>query len=206
MTGYQLVLAPAKGALAWLAASLLFALVLLAGLSHYHERERAELSVTQQTLQGLRSEIETFNLDLASIEDNLMNFRHLTRIGLIGSPDREAWVQDLEAIYRALELPPALRYTLAPPAPQAADPAVPAGLALASPARAMQHDLDIELSGLHEGEFQTFIDALGTDWQTPFRLEACAMKHEAPQPGLHIKCTIRLFSLPLASEGQAAGG
>ena len=70
--------------------------------------------------------------------------------------------------------------------------------------KAWRHDLDIELSGLHEGEFLAFLEALRAKWQAPFRLEACTMTRETA--GLTIRCTLRLFSLPGTTVATSTGG
>jgi len=200
----RLVLEPAKGALILCAISMVLALASVIGLAHYHKARKAAFAQSEGQLQGARSEIQTLSDDLASLEAHLTSFNHLVSIGLIGDPEREAWVQKLEAIYKALDLPQTLRYALAPPRLLLDDQdAVARGLP-PSQTNALRHDIDIELSGIHEGEFLDLLGTLRTDWQTPFRIETCQMAREL-EAGVQIKCTLRLFSLPLAQDGQPAG-
>lgn len=202
---FRLVLAPAKGALIRCGMSMALALTVAVSLGHYQGSKGLALAQSEAQLQNTRVEVQTLTQDLAVLEEQLPNFRHLVSIGLIGDPPREIWVQRLEATYNSLDLPQTLRYTLSPPQPLADDRnAVAAVAAEASATKAMRHDLEIELSGIHEGEFLAFIDKLRTDWQAPFRLETCQMERDTT--GVKIMCTLRLFSLSTAQEGQPAGG
>ena len=204
MKDSRIVLEPAKGALILCAVSVALALVCAMGLAHYHKAKMAAFAQSEGGLQGARSEVQTLADDLASLEAHLTSFNHLARIGLIGDPERETWVQKLEVIHKRLDLPPTLRYALAPPRLLFDDQDAATGALPPSQTNALRHDLDIEMSGIHEGEFLTFLDTLRTDWQTPFRIETCQMTREA-EAGMQIKCTLRLFSLPLANDGQPPG-
>lgn len=204
MKSGRLVLEPAKGALILCAISMVLAFAGVIGLAHYHKAKETVFVQKEGELQAARSEIQTLNDDLASLEAHLTSFNHLVSIGLIGDPEREAWVQKLEAIHQALDLPPTLRYALAPPRLLFDDQDAAAGALPPSQTSALRHDLDIELSGIHEGEFLALLDTLRTDWQTPFRIETCQMRRDA-DAGLQVKCTLRLFSLPLVKDGQPAG-
>lgn len=201
MKDYRLVLGPAKGALILAGVSMAFALVMVFGLSHYYKARAVALEQSEKRLEDARSTTQTLTADLSSLEAHLPTFNHLVDIGLIGDPERDLWVRSLEALYNSLGLPPTLRYVLAPPQPLADNPEVSVGALPPLRTKALLHDLDIELSGLHEGEFLGFIDKLQTNWQAPFRIERCQMMRES-EAGMQIKCTLRLFSLP----SQQAGG
>ena len=203
MNAYRLILVSAKGPLILFAFSLMLTLSLVLGLAHYREQTETTFVKAEAALRATRNEIQALTSDLATVEKHLVDFKKLTRLGLIGDPDRAVWVQNLVSIYSKLELPPTLRYSLAPPSPLA-ESAVTASGAPPALAKALRHDLDIELSALHEVEFLTFMDRLRTDWQTPFRVETCQFTRE-PKAGLQIKCTLRLFSLPLKAVTQPAG-
>ena len=204
MKDSRLVFEPAKGALILCALSLVLALASVMGLTHYHKARVIALAQSEGGLQGVRSEIQTLTDDLASLQAHLSSFNHLVSIGLIGDPEREVWVQKLEAIHKALDLPPTLRYALASPRLLVDEKDIAAGVLPPSASNALRHDLEIELSGIHEDEFLAFLDRLRIDWQTPFRIETCQMTRET-EIGMQIKCTLRLFSLPLAPEGQPPG-
>lgn len=203
MSGYRLILELSKGPLVLLALCLVLVFGLVAGLVHYRGQTEATLVRAEAELQATRTEIQALTYDLLSLEEHLTDFRHLSRIGLIGEPDREGWVQNLVAIYNELELPPTLRYALSPPLKFVA-PAALAGGKQSSPSNVLLHDLDIELSAIHEGEFLYFMERLRSDWQTPFRVERCQLARDL-RLGLQIKCTLRLFSMPSKSTGSQAG-
>lgn len=205
MKNLRLLLGPAKGPLLLCCLSMVLALSLVLGLAHYRKAREAACALGEAELQGAQSEIHSLGDDLAALEAHLASFNRLLRIGLIGEPEREAWVQSLETIYKTLDLPPTLRYSLAPPRPLAGEDTQVEGAAPSSSTNPLCHDLDIELTGIHEGEFLSFIDRLRTDWQTPFRIETCQMMRES-ETGIGVKCTLRLFSLPLAKDGQPTGG
>lgn len=193
MKPYLLVIRPALTAVSLLALSLTLAIALVVGLLHYRTAHRDSLARAEATLQASHQEVNALAADLASLETHLARFKHLVALGLIGDPNRDAWVHDLEEIYSTLQLPPTLRYALSAPQPLAETAAT------SSPTptmihKAWRHDLDIELSGLHEGELLGFLEALRAKWQAPFRLEECSMTRETA--GLKIKCTLCLFSLP----------
>lgn len=203
MSGYRLILELSKGPLVLLALCLVLAFGLVAGLVHYRGRTEVTLVQVEAQLQATRTEIQALTYDLASLEAHLAEFRHLSHLGLIGEPDREGWVQNLVAIYNELELPPTLRYSLSPPLLLAGPLAITVG-AQSSPPMALRHDLDIELSAIHEGEFLSFMERLRSDWQTPFRVETCQLTRDLRE-GLRIKCTLRLFSMPLKTTSKPVG-
>lgn len=199
MNAYAVVLKPARFALILFALSVLTAVTAVAGLAHYRSKQEQSIVKTEQQLASTRANIRTLTFDLDSINLLVKKYQQLTRLGFIGEPDRDVWVAHLEAIYHDTRLPPALRYTLAPP--QLLNPhAAPADTPTAYRNSVLHHDLSLELSGIHEGEFLSFIDRLNTDWRAPYRVDDCQMARGTEVEaitGLQIKCTIQLFSLPV---------
>jgi hypothetical protein len=196
MNAYAVVLKPAKVALILFALSAFMALAVVIGMNHYREKKEQTLLQTEQQLTLMRETIVKLNLDLDSIRTLATKYRQLTQLGFIGEANRDGWVAQLESIYRETRLPPTLRYTLA--TPQLLNPqAVAAGAPTAYLNNILHHDLELELSGIHEGEFLDFMDRLNSGWRTPYRIDTCQMaRGEAVVSGLQIKCTIQLFSLP----------
>ncbi len=200
MKDYLLIFKQAKIALIIFAFSLVILISSIAVVSYFNTLAASALAQKQATLQSTRTEIQALTNDLQSIEANLTSYKHLTQLGLLGEPDRAAWVERFNALYQASGLPPTLRYILAAPKPYTANAtAAPTG---AQP-QALSHDLQIELTGIHEGEFLTFTDKLAAEWLTPYRIENCDMTR-IEEDGLNIKCTMRLFSLPLATNAEPA--
>lgn len=182
-----LLLKPARIALTLFLLSALVSLLTLTGLSQYRERKEISIALTQQKLTATANDINTLTFDLDSIRRLQEKYQRLTRLGFTGEADRDGWVQRLDALYRDTKLPPTLRYTLAPPEyvkPDASDYLKDV----------QQHDLNIELSGIHEGEFIAFLDSLSIHWRAPYRVDSCRISRGA-ETGLEIKCTLRLYSL-----------
>ena len=196
MNAYGVVLKPAKVALMLFALSVTAVFIVVLGLARYHTEKQQSLLQTEQQLAATRENIRKLTFDLDTINKLAEQYRQLTQLGFIGEPDRDGWVARLEAIYRDMRLPPTLRYTLAPP--QLLNPqAVPVEAPAAYLNNVLHHDLALELSGIHDGEFLDFMAKLGSDWKTPYRVETCQISREAETlTGLQIKCTVQLYSLP----------
>ena len=197
MSAYAVVLKPAKVSLILFALSVVIAFAAVVGLARYRTEKEQTILKTEQQLLFTRENIRKLSYDLNSINRLAQKYQQLTRLGLIGEPDRDGWVQRLESIYRDSRLPPTLRYTLAPPQLLNPQP-VPADAPTAYQNNVLHHDLALELSGIHDGEFLDFIARLNTDWRTPYRVETCQITREAEvTTGLQIRCTVELYSLPL---------
>ncbi len=196
MNAYGVVLKPAKVALILFALSVAAAFIVVIGLAHYRTGKQQSILQTEQQLAATRENINKLTFDLNSINKLAEKYKKLNQLGLIGGTDRDSWVARLEAIYRDTRLPPTFRYTLAPPQllnPQAA----PADAPTAYLNNISYHDLSLELSGIHDGEFLDFMAKLARDWKTPYRVETCQISRDAEViTGLQIRCTVQLYSLP----------
>lgn len=196
MSAYAVVLKPAKVSLILFALSVVIAFAAVVGLARYRTEKEQTILKTEQQLLSTRENIRKLSYDLDSINRLAQKYQQLTRLGLIGEPDRDGWVQRLEAIYRDSRLPPTLRYTLAPPQLLNSQP-VPADAPTAYLNNVLHHDLALELSAIHDGEFLDLIARLSTDWRSPYRIETCQITREAEViTGLQIRCTVELYSLP----------
>lgn len=196
MNAYGIVLKPAKLDLLLFVLSVAIAFIVVIGLARYHTEKQQSILQKEQQLAAAHDSIVKLTYDLDTINRLAEKYQRLTHTGFIGEPDRDVWVQRLEAIYRDTRLPPTLRYTLAPP--QLFNPQ-PDDAQLAYQNNVSHHDLALELSGIHDGEFLDFIARLHTDWLTPYRFDTCQIAREAeaePIIGLQIKCTVELYSLP----------
>lgn len=190
------VLKSAKAALFLLALTIVLALIAVIGLAKYHTEKKQTIWQAEQRLASTRENISKLTFDLDTINNLAKKYRRLTQVGFIGEPNRDRWVQGLEAIYRDTHLPPTLRYSLAPAQlfnPQAQPKHIPS----AYMNNILHHDLALELSGIHDGEFLDFMARLSRDWQTPYRVNSCRITREDEAlAGLQINCTVQLYSLP----------
>ncbi len=195
MNSYGIVLKPARVALLLFALSLILALLIVTGLSRYRVEKQQDILKTEQQLNDTRQRIEKLTFDLNTITELADKYKKLSKLGFVGEPDRDGWVQRLESLYQETRLPPTLRYTLAPPQP--VDPkATDTDIGY----QVLHHDLSMELSGIHEGELLDFMEKLGGNWRAPYRVDSCQIARgeaEEPVTGLQIKCLIKLYSLPL---------
>ncbi len=201
MKNYQSIFRHSRISIIVFSISVLLCVGSVAVVSRLNTQAASALARQQSALQATRSEIQTLTGDIESIETHLTGFKHLANLGLVGEPRREFWVERLEAIHKQSGLPPTLRYILNPPKPHS--DGSPNAQTDISTAEALDHDLQIELSGIHEIEFLTFTDKLSSDWMAPFRIEQCDL-HRGNEQGLQVNCTIRLFSLPLPPNPVAA--
>jgi len=197
MNAYSAVLKPAKIALILFALSITVAIAAVIGLAHYRDSQELLITHTEQQLTDTRDTIKKLTYDLDSINRLAAKYQRLSRLNFVGEPGRDAWVQQLEALYRDTRLPPTLRYTLAPPQLQAPQP-LPADSPFAYQNNVLHHDLAVELSGIHDGEFLDFMNKLNTDWLAPYRVETCQISRDTELlTGLQIRCTLQIYSLPV---------
>lgn len=202
MSAYAAVLKPARLALMLFACSTAATLATVIGLHHYRNRSELAIAQAEKKLAETRRTIGAQRTDLDAIARLSARYRSLVQDGFIGEAPRDDWVARLEALYRDTQLPPTLKYTLLPPQPMQTPP-VDGPLSYRN--GVLQHDLELELSGIHEGEFLDFADRLQTDWQAPYRIETCRMARTGNAlAGLEIRCTVRLFSLPQNGGGRNA--
>lgn len=199
MKDYLAVFKPAKVTLIILMLFIALELFTVSGIAQYRTADEKAIKQTENKLMVTRDDIRKLTYDLNSINKLAKKYQHLRSIGFIGEPDRDSWLQRLEAIYGGMLLPPTMRYTLS--APQLLNQQPVAIKALNYQKNVLRHDIVIESSGIHDGEFLDFIGRLGADWKAPFRVETCQLTREAEVlAGLQIKCTLRIFSLPVKAE------
>lgn len=196
MNAYSVVLKPARKALLLFALSVGIAITALIGLAHFRAIQEQAVMRTEQQLTDTRTEISKLTFDLESINRLAEKYQHLDRLGLVGKPDRDAWVESLKNLYRDTRLPPTLLYTLAP-AQLMNTLAVPADNPKAYLNNVLFHDLTLELSAIHDGEFLDFMDKLDQQWRASYRMESCNLIREAdPASGLQIRCVLQIYSIP----------
>ena len=197
MNDYLIVLKPAKLAVILLALTVALAVASVTGLARYRTAKEQSTIQTEQQLAATHDNIKALTYDLNTINKLAQKYQQLKLQGFIGEPNRDGWVQRLEALYRDLNLPPNLRYTLV--TPQLLNPQ-PAIGNFSYMNNVLHHDLNVELSAIHEGELLDFMNKINTDWAAPYRVETCQIAREAtedPVSGLQIKCILQIYSLPL---------
>ncbi|MDK9703701.1 MAG: hypothetical protein OEL20_11230 [Sulfuritalea sp.] len=203
MTSVLSVFKRARRPLNLLAGAIFLSLTLVFG--SIYGRDALKNSVTQSRvrLATLQPDLTAKQQDLIMIQTHIGPFRAFREQGLVGRADREGWVEQLVASREQLGLPDNLSYLLKQPqaitepgvgTPAPADPAAMAqgGAAPDVPAT---HDLDFELTGIHELQLLDFLDHYRTKVHGRFRVQACHLA-DPRQTGLWAQCTLRFFSLP----------
>ena len=156
------------------------------------QAQRGELSLKQENLLNMRSNIERFEA--------------LRAQNLIGTPDRPTWVEELLASHKRLGLTTRLVYQLqAPKTLAAAD--LPPSAAVVPPdetnAEPLVHDLQFELRDVHEGDVLRLIQDFREHVKGRFRVNACAFS-DPRASGMTAKCILRFVTVPQPPAAQPA--
>lgn len=196
---WKQILRDARRALLALALGAVLACVLIFGSGVALSRlEQASLQA-EAALGAQEAERARKTNDLADIQKHLNEFRKLISGGMVGSAEREGWVEQLIATHRGLGLPSTLNYVLQPPRAYAADN--PAGDGSAPPAESggiVAHDLLVELSAVHEADVLNLIESYRREVRGQFRVQECEFA-DPGETGLAARCVLRFFTFKNAS-------
>ena len=185
-----------------LAVAILLALTLVFGSIYGRDTLKKSLAQSRSQLDAQRPNLTAKQQDLINIRAHIEQFHAFRTQGLVGSADREAWVEQLVKSREQLNLPDTLSYTLKPPRAltDAATPDLdPAAAPAANPDAPATHDLDFHLKGIHEMELLDLLQDYRTKVRGRFRVQSCRLG-EATQDGLFAQCTLRFFTLPEAAK------
>ena len=197
------ILLLARRCLIVLAAALLIGLALYLGSSYFNDRGQAQLARAQQSENASQASLAGKQSDLSNMQAEISRFNRLRQQGMVGTPDREGWVEQLLASRQRTALPDTLVYTLQAPkllelqaVDPAGNPAAPASTetgngALTGP---VFHDLDFALSGIHEEELLALLRDYQAQVKGRFRVNACLLS-DRTEIGLTARCTLRFFTL-----------
>ena len=190
-----------------LALVLLGALALLLARWDLAEQRRLRTE-TEAQLGNLQAERDQLEETLGMLEGSLDRFRALQRGGFIGAGDRVAWTEALLRVRQRLDLPDTA-FELSPQEvlePTASDPSLAeAGLPEPAASGPLAHDLRIQISGIHEGEWLALIGMLRDEGIGFFRPQDCLLQREAQIDGLRVDCTLRWITY-LPPSSSADGG
>jgi hypothetical protein len=207
MNSLRPILQHARGGLIALCLALSVSLG-LALLSRYqHEAARSELMRMQGDLTVARMNLGERQSDLSQLQSHIERFHQLARSGLLGTPERAAWVEQLVQSHRRGGLPNNLSYTLRP-ARAASQPAPTSSSRLTEPSaenalgELQFHELEFKLQGVHEEELLSFLQDFETHASGRFRVDACQLSEPTPS-GLVAQCNLRFFTLSWAASSAA---
>jgi hypothetical protein len=173
-------------------------LVLLSGVQH--EEALSELMRVQGDLTIARMNLRERQSDLSQVQSHIGRFHQLARSGLLGTPERAAWVEQLQQSRRRRGLPESLSYILHPASP-ASRPAPTSSSRLTelsaenSLGELRFHELEFKLQDVHEEELLDFLQDFDTHAGGRFRVDACQLSEPTPQ-GLSAHCSLRFFTMP----------
>lgn len=156
------------------------------------QAQRGELSLKQENLLNMRSNIERFEA--------------LRAQNLIGTPDRPTWVEELLASHKRLGLTTRLVYQLQAPKTLAAADLPPSATAVPpdeTNVEPLVHDLQFELRDVHEGDVLRLIQDFREHVKGRFRVNGCAFS-DPRASGMTAKCVLRFVTMPQPPAAQPA--
>jgi hypothetical protein len=194
MTPLQHILMKARRQLFLLGAAVIIGgFLFTAGLYLDSRLKESQFSNNIQ-LGAMQSELEQKKQDLQNIQVHIEQFRMLKNKGLVGTTDREGWVEQFIASKEALgALSGTFLYALEPPLP--ASDGSPDPAAVIEPGAPLRHDFSFELNGIHEADLLHLLNDYKSRVNGQFRVDSCQLGSPTPS-GLTAKCTLRFFSLP----------
>lgn len=200
MNDLKTIASLARRSLISLAAALALALALYGGSRFFRETERAEVAQLQQLDAASNASLAEKQLDLASLQEKTTRFAVLRQQGLVGIAGREGWAEQLVASHLQAGLPGPLIYTLQAPKPLTLQNGSATGAAATEPGAVTSsepvfHDLDFELTNIHEGELLALLRDYQAQVKGRFRIHACTLSNPT-DVGLSARCTLRFFTIP----------
>lgn len=202
MSPERILFERSRGPLNLLGAAIFLALTLVFGSIYLRDSLQSRVLQNQGTLAAQRTTLETNRRDLQNVMSHIEQFRTLKKQGLIGRADREGWVEQLVVSRERLGIGSAVVYNLKPAQAivdsTVADPNASAPTASAAPLEPgapQSHDLDFELTGVHEAELIAFLNNFRDQVRGRFRVQSCRLGKPASD-GLTVACTLRFFNLP----------
>ena len=204
MKPWKRVVRHARTSLIVLATLLSLGLILALSSHTLEERARSDLAASAAELNSLQTRRSEVRADLRYMQSHLEHFKRLTQVGLIGTPEREAWVEQLTLSAKNAGFSDSLRYTLHAPKPLSPS-ATAVTLASSSDRHGPKfHDLEFNLSGVHEEELLGLLQDFGRHTRGRFRVNACQLMDPTPA-GLKLKCVLRFFTLAQDDAAPASG-
>jgi hypothetical protein len=208
MNELHLILRTARVGLIALCLALGACLSLILFFRHVHGQARIELINAQGELVKVQTSLRERQADLNLLQTHIERFRQLAGRGLLGQPDRAAWVEQLVESHQRRGLPASLSYTLHSPHP--ASQQAPSAASSAHevfpetrPGEALFHELEFKLQGVHEEELLGLLQDFESRAGGRFRVNFCHLS-ERTQRGLTAHCKLRFFTLPWAPGAVSA--
>ncbi len=194
MKAWQPILRLARKSLYVLGIVLVLCVAVVVGTESWATKVNAALAQLQASVQAQQDQLTAKQNDLLNMRDHIKRFETLRTQGMVGSPDRAQWVEQLQTSYQALGFDSRIGYQLLAPQPLvgAAEPA--SDTEGEAPATQF-HDLKFEMRDGHEGDLINLIRSYRNAVKGRFRVQSCALDG-AKEEGLNANCVLRFFSVP----------
>ncbi len=206
MNEWKPIFLAARKSLIQLGGIALLCVVTVAALHMMASSLNSEVQDLGRSVQAQRGELSLKQENLLNMRSNIERFEALRAQNLIGTPDRPTWVEELLASHKRLGLTTRLVYQLqAPKTLAAAD--LPPSATVVPPdetnAEPLVHDLQFELRDVHEGDVLRLIQDFREHVKGRFRVNACAFS-DPRASGMTAKCVLRFVTMPQPPAAQPA--
>ncbi len=209
MNDWSPILRAAKRSLVALAVVGVVSAVAVLGLQWWSDSLKSEVTQQQMAVQSQRAQLSSKQEDLRNVRSHIKRFEALRAQGLVGTPDRPMWVEELQASHARMGLRSALVYQLQVPKTvvdiNAGTLATPSGASLpdGTTNEPLFHDLQLEVRETHEDELLQLIQDYRQHVVGRFRVNACTFM-EANENGLKAQCVLRFVTVPLPQTAASA--
>ncbi len=207
MTGWQPILLAARRSLIALALVALLCIGAVVALHMLAQSLGTEVMQLASSVQQQRDQISLKREDLRNVRSHIARFEQLRAQGLLGTPDRPLWVEELLASHSRLNLPGQLAYQLQVPktvtdANAQTSVNAPPTTIQGTGDEPLVHDLQFELRDVHEGDVLRLIQDFRSHVKGRFRVNACTFS-EPWDKGMTAQCVLRFVTMPSAPETKS---
>lgn len=195
MKAWQPIFHLARKSLYLLGIALVLSIAVVVGLQYWATQVNTALTQLQASAQAQQDQLAVKQDDLLNMRDHIKRFDTLRDQGMLGSPDRAQWVEQLQASYAAIGFGGRIAYQLQAPQPLVNAAAQTNGEdGEGSPP--LFHDLKIEVRQAHEADLINLVDNYRATVKGRFRVQSCVLD-DAKEDGLSANCVLRFVSVPL---------
>lgn len=196
MKAWQPILRLARKSLYMLGIVLVLCAALVAGTQSWATKVNTALAQLLSSVQAQNSLLATKQNDLLNMRDHIKRFEILRTQGMVGTPERAQWVEQLQTSYQALGFGSRIAYQLQAPQPFVDAAALATGTEGEGEGPVTQfHDLRFEMRDGHEGDLINLISNYRGAVKGRFRVQSCGLDN-AKEAGLNANCVLRFFSVP----------
>jgi hypothetical protein len=203
MSDLTSILRQSQTALAVFGATAVLGLTSNWALTVYVQKAQSELVIVQLAKSTAETDLTAKQNELALFKSNFSRFESLKQKGLVGSANRDNWVEDLVEVHQRSELPQTLGYSLLVPralvGANAGNPGANAGATLAP---VELHELEVLLEKIHEVELIQFLNRYQNEVRGLYRLQSSVLSSPGSS-GLSANCRLYFFNQPLTPASAA---